>query len=140
MVFKIVFDKFIVNQLNKLRKNNQLRQRISSMFDKIEEHGSDAGKLIDLGLLIYEIKSKRPPIRLYFKIAGDEIYIIKYEVKKGDKKQKTTINKIKGLFRNLNLILRIFPSGYSLQIQEAVCIIQYSLMSLAHSSSADTLP
>ena len=47
------------------------------VLDKIEEKGPHAGALLDTRLKIYEMKSKRPPIRLYYKynLQTDEINI-----------------------------------------------------------------
>ena len=47
------------------------------MLDKTEELGPGAGKLLDPKLGLYEVKSKKPPIRLYFKhlVDTDEIYV-----------------------------------------------------------------
>jgi len=67
------------------------------MLDKIEELGPRAGKLLDTKLNIYEIKSKRPPIRLYFKHARNtnQIYAFEYEMKTSTGRQQTTIEKLK---------------------------------------------
>ncbi len=111
MAFKIIFDDIILAQLKKLGKNRQLKERISIMLNKIEEFGPAAGKMVDSQLFIYEIKSKRPPIRLYFKHDGmsNNIYVFEYELKTSEDKQRRIISKIKGrvrnLFRNLNLFL-----------------------------------
>ena len=111
MSFELIFDDVILEQLKKLGKNAAMRDRLSAMLDKIEELGPNAGRLIDSKLSIYEIKSKRPPIRLYFKHSkdSDKISVFEYELKTSGDKQKKTISKIKkkvrGLFRNLNLFV-----------------------------------
>lgn len=95
--YTIKFDEVIIKQLKKLEKNKGLKERISKMFDKIEETGSNAGKLLDSGLSLYEIKSKNPPIRLYYEIEEKEkkAYVFEYEIKTSKKKQQKTIKKIK---------------------------------------------
>ena len=111
MGFKIIFDDVILNQLKRAEKNKQLRERLSAMLDKIELLGPNSGKLIDSHLFIYEIRNKRPPIRLYFKHVGksDNIYIFEYELKTSEEKQRKSIfrikNKVRSLFRNLSLFL-----------------------------------
>ena len=96
MDYKLIFDEVMLKQLKKVDKNKQIKDIISKMFDKIEEKGSDAGQLIDSRLRIYEMKSKHPPIRLYYKLAqNEEIYVFEYEMKTSEKKQRTTIEKIK---------------------------------------------
>ena len=47
---------------------------------------------------IYNIKSKRPPIRLYFKhnLKTNEIYVFEYEMKTSENEQQKTIDKIRG--------------------------------------------
>ena len=95
--FKIIFDEIILNQLKQYGKNQQIRDIISKLFDKIEELGHRAGKLIDSQLFIYEVKIKRPPIRLYFKHVKDSnnIYLFEYELKTSEEKQRRTIFKVK---------------------------------------------
>ncbi len=98
--FTLVFDDVMLKQLKKAGKNKQIRNIISKMLDKIELIGPLAGELLDSKLHIYEIKNKRPPIRLYFKhnIKTDETYIFEYEMKTSEDKQKKTIDKIRKSF------------------------------------------
>ncbi len=95
--FKLVFDDVMVKQLKKAAKNNQVKQILTKMLDKVEEIGPDAGKLLDSKLFIYEVKSKHPPIRLYFKhnLSTNEIYVFEYEAKTSEKEQQKTIDKIR---------------------------------------------
>ena len=67
------------------------------MLDKIEILGTNAGKLLDSKLFLYEVKNKHPPIRLYFKpkVNSNQIYIFEFEMKTSEKKQRQTINKLK---------------------------------------------
>ncbi len=93
--FNLVFDKFILKQLKKSSKNKLIKNILSKIFDKIEELGPRAGKLIDSKLQIYEIKN--PAIRLYYKynFQTNEIYIFKYEMKTSKENQNKTITKIR---------------------------------------------
>jgi mRNA-degrading endonuclease RelE of RelBE toxin-antitoxin system len=95
--FQIIFDEVMLNQLKKLGKNQELRNRISKMLDKIEELGPRAGKPLDMRLNIYEIKGKRPSIRLYFKHVKNtnQIYVFEYEMKTSATRQHKTIEKLK---------------------------------------------
>ncbi len=95
--FEIIFDDVMLKRLKKLGKNQELKNRISKMLDKIEEMGPRAGKLLDSNLSIYEVKSKRPPIRLYFKHVRDkdQVYVFEYEIKTSTGRQQATIRKIK---------------------------------------------
>ncbi len=95
--FKIVFDKVILKQFKKAGKNNFIRSILYKIFNRIEELGPDAGKILDSQLRIYEVKLKRPPIRLYYKhnIDTNEIYIFEYQMKTSDKKQKSLIKRLK---------------------------------------------
>ena len=112
-MYELVFDEVIHKQLNKIKTKHDIQKIISDMLNKIELVGPDAGKLIDSKLFIYEIKCKNPPIRLYYKFKKEknECYIFEFEMKTSEKKQKTTIEKIKEktikIFRNLNLFLSI---------------------------------
>ena len=95
--FLLVFDDVMVRQLKKAAKNNQIKQILTRMLDKLEESGPDAGKLIDSKLFIYELKSMHPPIRLYFKhnLSTAEIYVFEFEMKTSQAEQQKTIDKIR---------------------------------------------
>ena len=96
MRHELIFDEVILKQLRKVEQNKQVKDILSKMFDKIEEKGPNAGQLIDSRLRIYEMKSKRPPIRLYYKLAhNNEIYVFEYEMKTSPKKQKATLTKLR---------------------------------------------
>ncbi len=97
--FKLIFDGVMVKQLKKVSKNNAIKNILSRIFDKIEELGPRAGRLIDSQLHIYEIKMKSPPIRLYYKhdLSTNEIYVFEYEMKTSEGKQNKTIKRIKKL-------------------------------------------
>jgi len=94
-----VFDQVILKQLKKASKNKQIQAILQKMLDKIELLGPACGELIDSQLHIYEVKNKRPPIRLYFKhnIESNETYIFEFEMKTSEKKQAKTINKLRKL-------------------------------------------
>ena len=95
--FPLIFDDVIIRQLKKAGKNKQIKDILSNILDKIEELGPRAGDLLDSRLFIYEVKIKRPPIRLYYrhnKVTND-IYVFEYEMKTSETKQQNTIDKIK---------------------------------------------
>jgi len=95
--YELVFDDIILKQLKKAGKNQQVRMILSKMLDKITLLGPLAGDLIDSKLFLYEMKSKRPPIRLYYEYDKPKniINIFEYEMKTSEKKQKNTINKLR---------------------------------------------
>jgi len=95
--YPLAFDDIILKQLKKAGKNQQIKEILSNILDKIEELGPRAGDLVDSKLFIYEIKLKSPPIRLYFRYnkSTNEIYLFEYEMKTSKKKQQKTIEKIK---------------------------------------------
>lgn len=97
MKYKIIFDRIILKQIKKAGKNKQIRDILSKSFDKIEKFGPRAGKLLDSQMRIYEIKIKRPPIRLFYKhdILTNEIYVFEYVMKTSEKKQQSIIDKIR---------------------------------------------
>ena len=100
MVYEIIFDEVILKQLRKVGKKLEVREALSRMLDKIEEKGPDAGNLIDSKLRIYELKQKRPPIRLYYRHVKKEIYVFEYEIKRSKLRQQKTIDKLKEKTRN----------------------------------------
>jgi len=96
MFFPLVFDDVIIKQLKQAAKNQHIKEILTTMLNKIELEGPLAGKLLDSHLFLYEMKSKRPPIRLYFKhkIQTNEMYILEFEMKTSLKKQNRLINKL----------------------------------------------
>ena len=96
----IVFDEVMKKQLEKVANDVKIKEILKKMFDKIELLGPLAGKLLDSHAFIYEVKCKRPPIRLYYnyEIKTNEIIIFEYEMKTSEKKQQKTIE---GLRRKL---------------------------------------
>jgi len=110
--YHLVFDEVIIKQLKKARKNNQVKEILSKMLDRIEERGPDAGKLLDSHLRIYEMKSMHPPIRLYFKhnMHTNEIYVFEYEMKTSEQKQQSTIGRIKDKILKSKIVSSIFFS------------------------------
>ena len=95
--YYLVFDDVMIKQLQKASKNNQVKQILIKMLNKLELLGPNGGELLDSKLFIYEVKNKHPPIRLYFKhnLKTNEIYIFEYEMKTSPEKQQNTIEKIK---------------------------------------------
>jgi|SRR3990172_1898598 len=95
--FILVFDEVMREQLKKLGEDANLRALLSKMFDKMELLGPRAGQLVDSHLFIYEVKSKQPPVRLYYKYVKEtnELYVFEYEMKTSVKKQKKTIRKLR---------------------------------------------
>jgi hypothetical protein len=95
--FQLVFDDVMIKQLRSAARNQQIKNLLTKMLDKLELIGSLAGDLLDPKLHIYEVKSKRPPLRLYFKhnIPTDEIYVFEFEMKTSRQKQRKTIDKLR---------------------------------------------
>ncbi|MBI2147970.1 hypothetical protein HYU19_05905 [Candidatus Woesearchaeota archaeon] len=95
--YKLVFDEVIGKQLTKASKNQAIKEILRKMFDKLEEDGPDIGNLLDSRLYLYELKTKRPPIRLYYKhnLQTNEIYVFEFEMKTSEDKQQKTIHKLR---------------------------------------------
>ena len=95
--YELIFDKVIIKQLKKESKNQRIKQILTDMFDRLELIGPTAGKLLDPKLHIYEVKSKKPPIRMYFKYKQDtkEIYVFEYQIKTSEDKQDKKLGQIK---------------------------------------------
>lgn len=100
--YSLVFDKKIVQQLQQLAKNRKNKAILSSMFDKIEEYGPRAGKLLDSKLQLYECKNKHPPIRLFFQVveASKEVYVFEYVMKTSKTKQQSFIDRLKKKYKD----------------------------------------
>lgn len=95
--YTLIFDKVILKQLRQAAKNRPVKEILIKMLDRIEEGGSNAGKVLDSTFQLFEIKNMRQPIRLYFKIveAKKEAHIFEYEMKTSPEKQQKTIQKLK---------------------------------------------
>ena len=100
--FAIVFDDVMLSQLKKLGKDKATKVIISKMFDKMEELGPRAGDLIDSKLFLYELKTKHPPIRIYYRHnkSTNELYVFEYEMKTSGEKQEKTISKLRTKAQN----------------------------------------
>lgn len=97
MAYTLVFDDVIIKQLQKAAKNNHIKAVLTKLLDKLENLGPNAGKLLDSKLFIYEMKTKRPPMRLYFKhnLWINEIYVFEYEMKTSENNQQKTIDRLR---------------------------------------------
>lgn len=95
--FKLVFDEVILGQLQKAARNKNLKVLLKKMLDKIEDKGLLAGELLDPRISLFEVKYKRPPIRLYYScdLEKMEAYIYEFEMKTSEKKQQSTINRLR---------------------------------------------
>ena len=65
--YSLIYDKVIIKQLKKAAKNQQIKNILTKIQNKIEVLSPLAGILLDSKLFIYEVKNKHPPIRVYFK-------------------------------------------------------------------------
>ena len=95
--FTLIFDDVIIRELKKAAKNEHLKSILSTMLDKLESFGPDAGKLLDSRLFLYEIKNKHPPLRLYFKPkkGTNEIFVFEFEMKTSEETQQKTISRLR---------------------------------------------
>ncbi len=95
--YKLIFDDVILKQLKRAGKNKHIRDILSKILDKLERLGCHTGKLIDNRLSLYEVKLKKPPIRLYYKCneTSKIISVFEYEMKTSQEKQQKTINKLR---------------------------------------------
>ena len=95
--YNLIFDEVILNQLKDAAKNQQVKDILRRMLDKIEVFGPRAGKLLDSRIFLYEVKNKHPPIRLYFKpkVGSNEVYVFEFEMKTSEKGQQKTIERLK---------------------------------------------
>ena len=100
--YRLIFGKSILKKLKKIENKSDIKNLVSKMLDKIEEKGPDAGKLLDLVVNLYEIKSKNPPLRLYFEIIfeGKNAEIIDFKMKRSQDKQNLLIKKIKDYIKS----------------------------------------
>ncbi len=95
--YKLVFDEVVKAKLEKILAEGSHQEIIKQWFDRLEMIGPNAGKLLDNHTWLYEMKSKHPPLRLYFYHPKNtaKIVIFEIELKTSEKKQQNTINKWK---------------------------------------------
>ncbi len=104
----VIFDKVVKKKLEKAAKNSAYKKILTRWFDQLELEGPTTGKLLDNKVWLYEMKSKRPPLRLYFHYqkTARKIILLDLEIKKGKNKQQKTIKGvIKRIIRGLHLFL-----------------------------------
>lgn len=94
--YELIFDEGIKRQMEKDKRNHHLLMLLRKAFEKIGEKGENAGKLINIGRRIYEIKFKRPPLRIYFKVnqISKLAVVYGYQIKQSQKDQQDYINKL----------------------------------------------
>lgn len=105
-LYTVVFDEVVKEQIEKALTKGNIKAIIKQWLDDLEKHGPNAGKLLDNHIWLYEMKSKHPPLCLYYhsQKALNKIIIFAFEMKTSEKKQKQTINKLmQRLSRFLNL-------------------------------------
>ena len=110
--FVVVFDDVVKEKLEKAIAKGGAREIIKHWLDELEEHGPNAGKLLDNHLWLYEMKNKHPPLRLYYhyqKSTG-KIIIFELEMKTSEKKQNVTITKIKHILSKFQYLFWYIPS------------------------------
>lgn len=95
--YVLVFDEVMIKQLKKVARDGVVKQILTKMFDRLEEFGPNAGKLLDSKLFIYELKTNHPPLRLYYvpSVETKEIKIFEFEMKTSPEKQKGTIKELR---------------------------------------------
>ncbi|MEK6938859.1 MAG: hypothetical protein AABX04_07505 [Nanoarchaeota archaeon] len=99
--FTLVFDEVMKQKLAEAITKANCREVIKQWLDRLEQLGPDAGKLLDNHVWLYEMKSKHPPLRLYYHYSktAEKIVLFELEMKTSEKKQQKTINR---LHHNLN--------------------------------------
>lgn len=102
---EITFDSKALKEFKKLAINSEVQKILKKKLDKLESKGCH-GKIIDAKFSIYELKNKKPAIRLYFYPRGDsEIRILGFQIKKSDGSQKKYIKELLKRFTILSLFL-----------------------------------
>lgn len=95
--YTFIFDDALSQQLKDLAQEQAIRRLLTKMLNRLELCGPSIGKLIDSHAFIYELKSKLPLLRLYFKhvLQTNEIYIFEFEMKTSSKKQHATLQRLR---------------------------------------------
>ena len=110
--FSLSFDKKMVKQLRKAIRNKEVMDILKGLLDDLEEFGLKNAKLLDNTLWLYELKYHRPPIRLYVipVVGTTEIYVLEFEMKTNEKKQKMTLDRLRVYVRWLKsqIFSRVF--------------------------------
>lgn len=97
-MFKLHFTKKATKQLLKLSKNKSVFEILQTAFDSLEEKGADVGKLLDVKTGLFELKRKRPPLRIYYGVEMSKVIIIEIEFKKSTRGQNVLISKLMSHF------------------------------------------
>jgi len=100
--YKLVFGSIVKKKLEKLKSKKDIKLYLSKIFNKIENLGPNAGKLLDNKLYLYEVKMKNHSLRIFFQIVIENniAKIIDFEIKKSEKNQNNLIEKIKEIIKN----------------------------------------
>lgn len=90
----VVFDDIMKKHWCKYNRNYEVKIAIRSMVHSLKIEGINAGRCINVKLQLYEIKRKRPPLRLYYQPIADEILLLACEMKTNKKKQQSLIDSL----------------------------------------------
>jgi mRNA-degrading endonuclease RelE of RelBE toxin-antitoxin system len=105
--YKLVFDAPIKAKLDHILLKSSYKELIRKWFDELEKEGSKAGKLLDNHTWLYELKNKKPPLRLYYHYqeSTGKVILFDIEMKTSEKKQNKLIRKLKyRIFKFLHLL------------------------------------
>jgi len=124
VAYTLVFDKKILKQLRK--QDGSIKSILTKLFDKLEQTPFQ-GKLLDVHFQLYELKIKRPPLRLYYRIDNQEVKILEIETKTSSNKQEKTINRLKtnvrtGIFLLLDIFLKLKQTSIQSRILKTLQI------------------
>jgi len=114
MSYALWFDDVAKKQLEKLSRNLAIQGIITKMLHRIKTHGNAAGKIIEPQIGLYEVKSKHPPLRLYYQEEGRIMHIFAIRMKHSQKDQQRTINSIISKIRGLQVYNAFFGYFYGI--------------------------
>ena len=100
MPFRIYTDKHVQRQLEAISRSATVKEIIGKHLLRIHALGPRAGKLIDAHNQLYESKCKRPPLRIYFQVEGDSIYLLEIRMKHSSKAQNKLIDALRERIRH----------------------------------------
>jgi mRNA-degrading endonuclease RelE of RelBE toxin-antitoxin system len=107
-MYTLIFSKKSLKQSSKLSANAPIKNILCNKFNLLEEKGPDAGKILDVSLQFYEIKIKRPPLRIYFFTYKSTIEILFVEMETSSNSQQKLIEYLEKYIRSLRLFAYIF--------------------------------
>jgi len=105
---RVEFSEGFRNEMRLLEKQQSVYRRVYALLQNLELSAKPRGVLLDVHVRLYELKAKRPPIRVYYQWRVSSVYVLGYGMKTSAQKQQRVIEKFLSVLRGLRVFVAHF--------------------------------